>query len=94
MSIQTTHTPGPWIYDQNDRDDLQIKDERGRLIAEISDNRAFTLEQCQSNAKLIAILPELLDISLKTAEYLQTDNSTIGKALCTLLNVTIDKANK
>jgi hypothetical protein len=58
--MDTKHTPGPWIYDPNDRQDLLVK--KGSIIVcEVMDNRAFTLQQCQANALLIATSPELLE---------------------------------
>lgn len=84
--------PGPWVYDPNDRDDLIIKDERGRKIAEVTDNREYTLIQCQAHAKLIAAAPDLLQAALHAYEHYQTDNSTVGSSIRLLLKIAIEKA--
>jgi hypothetical protein len=39
----TKHTPGPWKYDPDDRQDLQIRDKNLRLLSEVVDNRAIPL---------------------------------------------------
>lgn len=59
-----------WKYDPNDRDDLLIKDLGGSLIAEVSDNRKYTLRECQAHAKLIASSPEMIEEIKTNHEFL------------------------
>lgn len=70
--VKIKHTSGTWKYDPNERGDLQIIDEKGHLIAEVKDNRAFTLAQCQAHAKLIAAAPDLLSSVLELRNQLLT----------------------
>lgn len=59
--MKSTHIFGPWIYDpDNDRFSLVVRDKNSRIIARVEDNRSFTLEECEANARLIAAAPSLL----------------------------------
>jgi len=55
------HTPGSWKYDPEARIDLEIRDKDGSIIADVRDNRKFTLEQCRYNAQLISAAPDLIE---------------------------------
>jgi hypothetical protein len=65
----------PWVYDPNDREDLQVKTASGKRIADVTDNRDFTLQQCQTHAKVIAAAPEMLQALLSVQEYFFNDGS-------------------
>jgi hypothetical protein len=90
-------TPGLWKYDPNDRDDLKVKDGIGRLIAEVNDNRTFTLEQCQANAKLIAAAPDMLQALINVRNHLNNymfgDDPERTDAFNAIIKA-IDKATK
>lgn len=66
-------TNGPWLYDPNDRDDLQIRDSKRRLIADVNDNRDMPLQECKANAKLIAAAPDLLSCLIDCIENVLLD---------------------
>lgn len=90
---EINYTPGPWVYDPNDRDDLIVKAGSSK-VCEVTDNRAFTLQQCQANAKLIAAAPDLLNAAYLAINALKL--YTNGKAVDAFvkLNDAITKATK
>jgi hypothetical protein len=90
------HTPGPWIYDPNDRDDLQVKNEKGNRLADVIDNRAFTLNQCQANAKLIAAAPDMIKAIIDAIEFITISyncrNNSMATEMIQKLQSIIDEA--
>lgn len=96
IMTELKHTPGPWIYDPNDRQDLLVK-QGSNIVCEVIDNRAFTLQQCQANAKLIAAAPDLLKAAIAARDHLKQycfgDNQERTDVYNAILKA-IDKATK
>lgn len=91
--MELQYTPGPWTYDPNDRHDLIVK-KGSNIVCEVKDNRAFTLQQCQGNAKLIAAAPDLLNAAYSALNALKLHTNGTAVRAFLELNEAITKATQ
>lgn len=60
----TKHTPGPWHIARFDATTVEIRSERGLIVAEVGN----TSTEDDANARLIAAAPELLSALQRIAD--------------------------
>jgi hypothetical protein len=76
--MKTKHTPGPWMYDVNQSNGALFLIHNGpdAICSDVSDwSDYYDADRAESNAKLIASAPELLEALTKIAERTHTQSN-------------------
>jgi hypothetical protein len=84
------HTPGPWVIDPNDN--LIVMAEDVRVVADCAHALAMGAMEAESNARLIAAAPELLEALKAVEDWDDNEQDGLPRRLTASVKAAIAKA--